>query len=406
MTTQLAIATKNISALALFLFLSSSYSHAKSLTATFDHGNRTWTCNGASGMRDCALKAHEGDSVTVTVINTLPGLFSVEITQDLKEVVGIDSGISGKFGIPSGVAPTSTSGGVSPAKPGPNEPPPPPDPHVAYDALLAKLRDIRGVLLGDFSRYEAADQDLTDAHATLLSVLTTNGMPANTTDASAALTILNAKKVPLGMSEDQFKVMWDQVNTLLAIAPVRRTDGPSATFTYDDRDFDVTIVIKALSPLIQNPQISTKAVVQLKGAWKVSTTTGFAISGLRDDHYTTTTETTGTGTTVNKAVREERDVISIPEVTLFLHVYPQAQRFAFSAGIGVAAEASGRMYLGCSYRLGRAGALTFGVAGGKVKRLSKNVNVDDLGEVDPEAARRDVYRGSFLFGYSWTLTGK
>jgi hypothetical protein len=376
--------------------------YAASVNATYDHATRSWTCNnGTANLGGCSIEVNEGDVVIVSVTNTLPGLFSYEITQDPKEVIGVGNDILKKFGIPS----SGGSGGGGAAK----HPLVAPQAALDYTDFLAKVRALRSSLLGDFSGYESLLTQVSLARSKLVATLVNAGMPAGTMASAEVLKALQDESVAIGTSDEKFKEFWDELDDLLAKAPVRKTSGPSATFEYDDRDFDIVLTIKPLNSLIQNPEITTKAVVRLRHGWKVSTTTGFALSGLRDDHYTTTSETTGTGTnavTVKKAVREERDQLSIPEATLFVHLYPKASNLAFSAGIGLAENASGRMYAGLSWRLGRAGALTFGVSGGKVKRLSKNINVNNLGEADPEATRRDVYKSSFMFGYSWTLTGK
>lgn len=386
----------------ILVFLFSFAANAKQFDAKYDHGKRQWNCNGTPAAGDCLLQVNELDTVSVSIVNTIPGLFSWDIQQDLKPVVGVSNSILKLFGIPVPQAPAGANNAARIAAMEILLAPPPDD---AYENLLIATDELRSALLGDFTDYALRFRYLTNARVQLLRALA----PAATSTAAEVLAALKARRVSILMTDAQFTAYWTELDDLIATAAVAPTNGPSKSFTYDDRDFDVNVLIKPVNDLVQNPPLETRSVVQLKNAWRISTTTGLAVSGLRDDHYTTRTETTGSGTTaVTKkiAVREDRDQVSVPEATLFVNLYPPACNWAFSAGMGVATNASGRIYLGASYRLGRAGALTFGVAGGKVKRLSKNVNVDDLGTVDPEASRRDVYRGSFMLGFSWSLTGK
>lgn len=183
--------------------------------------------------------------------------------------------------------------------------------------------------------------------------------------------------------------------------------------------FDIKIVWASTNPLIQAP-VSDSIPIRFP-TWKIVGATGFAFSGLSDDQYTFRTEvvTPASGTTpaVTKriAVREERDAY-LPEVTGFLHftkvgpLFNVAKSLQFlvprqlSVGGGLSAGPSGRVYLGLSWPLGRVGSLTAGLAGGPVKRLSKNVDTNNLGDSDPQASRRDILRTAVFFGVSFRVT--
>jgi hypothetical protein len=78
--------------------------------------------------------------------------------------------------------------------------------------------------------------------------------------------------------------------------------------------------------------------------------------------------------------------------------------YAFSFGVGLSTGISGRLYGGLSWIFGNRGALTLGVALGKVKRISENIDLKNLGaDVDPEATRRDVTEVAPFIALSWRL---
>ena len=373
-------------------------------TMVYDHGAQRWTCDGGTPqIAPCVATVNEGNVVSVTITNALPGLFSYLIEKKDREPEGLSNALAKKLGIPTD-QPAATGGGTQTAgaSTGPNI-------DQLYQNLLASLRAFRAsVLKPNFPGYQDKLTALRSAHDALLAGLRQDKtLASGTTAGSDVLKALKVKSVGISLTDDAFVTFWGHLEDLIADAPDTPTNGPSASFDYDDRDFDIVITIKALNPLLANPDIESRASVRLAHAFRVLTTTGLALSGLVDDHYTVVTETVN-GTDVRKARAERSDKISIPEATLFIHLTPfgSYSRLAASVGIGIASNASGRMYAGLSWRLGTAGALTFGVAGGNVKRLSRNVDVNNLGTVDPEATRRDVYRTSYMFGISWRLTGK
>jgi hypothetical protein len=394
------------------LSIASSAVGATQSTLIYDHSTRKWQCgSGLPQISPCVMSVYEGDVITVSIINTLPGLFSYEIKKTDREPEGLSNALAEKLGIPVDQKSGGTGGGV-----GPNGLALLPTTEQLYQDVLRSLRELKiAVVKEGFPGYADKIRALRAAHDALITDLRTNKhLAPGANSATEVLAALKAAGVTPSLTDDAFVEFWGHLQDLLADAPdAVAPDGPSGTFTYEDRDFDIEIIIKATNPLLSNPDIDTTSAIRLTHAFRVTTTTGFAISGLVDKHYTVVTETVGTGDDaheVRKAVEEERDKISIPEATLFVHLAPAGggkwSRAAISVGIGIANDASGRLYAGVSWRIGSAGAFTIGMAGGKVKHLSRNVDVDNLGEVDPEQSRRDVYRSSYMVGISWRLTGK
>jgi hypothetical protein len=116
-----------------------------------------------------------------------------------------------------------------------------------------------------------------------------------------------------------------------------------------------------------------------------------------------------------EVVEQERDMVW-PDVVLLVHVYNPQWSFsrwnhrvyplswvAPTFGVGLnTGSANGRFFGGASIRLGSAAAVTGGIAGGKVKRLSAGVNRSHLADgIDPEASRVDVFKTAWFVSVSW-----
>jgi hypothetical protein len=267
--------------------------------------------------------------------------------------------------------------------------------------------------------YSGFVTELADAHHSLIGELKpASNTPGDIVKAIRAILGDDLEK-RLGISETDLTTWFSSEIDLVTKASQGLGCSSAATF-HVDVPFDTLLEWKSSNALIKDPPGDTVPI--LFSAWQVAGSTGFAFSGLTDNHYTvrtvTVTPAQGSTAAVTKRVAvAESDDSYLPEVTGFVHFMRFGNALGcagrktcwmprqYSVGGGLSAGLSGRVYLGVSWPLGRVGSITLGAAGGQVKRLSKNVDRDNLGTTDPEASRRDVIRTSWFFGVSWRVLG-
>lgn len=401
---------KKIIPLLVILACSSTpvFAALKQHTVTYDHSTDTVSCDGVSG---CALLSVErGDVVVVSITNTVPTLFDYGIEQELLPARGLAKSvfddIVNRIKVP--VAPP----------PQPGVPAPSPTTlagvYVAYvDAARAFQRSLG---TPGFPNYTASLDALISARSALLT-------KANAATAQDVLGQLTVETVPLGVSGDEFVATFDAITKVIQAATPTLTNGPTQTFIYDAQDFKIKISAKAKTDFtfVTTPPREKIVTATLSDSFDIGMSSGLAISGLVDDVYTikTVTDTAEDGTTSERrtAVLEEQDTSASPEAAMFIHITPLGADFTrdwsswartvfprqLTLGLGLNSDVAARVYAGLSWKFGDVASLTAGVAGGRVKRLSNNVNRDDLGDVDPQASRRDIFRGSYFVGLSWRI---
>lgn len=367
---------------------------AQGASVQFDHHTGILSCGKeSSGPGACAMGVREGEPLTITFINSVPELLDrkVTITEQHKALRGTILEIL-KGGAVPGAA--KAGGGKPPERAVPTSL------QDAYDdAERAILRLSDAVSSADMEHFSRYKQHLRAAVTGLISA-------AGGADAVPD----KLKTVQLQRPASELPDWWRNVRALNAVSDATTTLPAETTFVVDD--LQIVVEFTSKNPLIKAPQPLKATVVQSSG-WQLSNSTGFAASKLVDDHYTVRTVTDKEATTTTpavthrEAIREEPDAAAA-EATYFIHLRYLGKRHAalpgeISFGVGLATGIKGRIYAGVSYPLGRAGALTFGIAGGMVKRLSRNVNRLNLGDADPEATRRDVFHSAPFVALSWRL---
>ena len=374
--------------------------------SVYDHEHHQMTCAGRVTGGGCRLTVDEGALVSLQVVRSVPGLLTAQVNKVDKEPDALSradfqkltGGVSG--GEPETVAEAFES---CPAE---------------CSSALGCFRAIRDRLDG---LQRSIDSNLTAYPGAICFVRSTavefleqigNPDPRNATAVQTAYfekLTADGQEAQAGDAE-AFREFWRKLDQLLSAAPTELADFRPYEVEYADRDFDLELTFAPINDLIRAPADGRRVQVRLRNGWGVSTATALMVSGLADDVYTTNAYTVTEGeteVTKHRAVRESRDVVS-PEIAFLVSLFPKPPsslgRSILSVGVGLGQGSGGRLYGTWGYRFGHAGSFHFGVAIGKVKRLSKNINVADLGDVDPNASRRDVMRPSVTIGISWRLT--
>jgi hypothetical protein len=370
------------------------------VAVTYDHASGTLSCDGASKVEGaCIVSLHEGDVVVIQVKNSVPGLFdmAVQKTDKAPEVApqafATAAGLSRAQPQPSTPAPTTSSqmsvdefiqsGGTSVTD--------------VYNSFVQALALLEHSLRVNVSEYPGAVRDVRRARVALLAAIQPTADDPLAVS-KAVLAGLKKEKSIVAVTERDLSDVWTKLDNFLRAAPSGLGDLAPQTFRYEDRDFDLAVDIKPNFDLFSIPTRHFVLPVQLAGAWTLRSTSGIALSGLYDEHYTKRTfiDTPATGTTPavthEEVVRERRDA-AYPEATLFLHIARQGRHDALSLGAGIATgNAAARLYLGYSHKLALAAAWSVGIAGGNVKRLSNGIDVKHPGTADPEQTRHDVFK--------------
>jgi hypothetical protein len=382
-----------IAVIALIIVPSASLYAIETVRIELDHRTGTLKCGSQQAAGICTATAPSSSEVNVAIIGTVPDLIepNVEVkarhTTDLQNIA--------KILFPAGSTPTTSpktsseqitramGQSVSSAT-------------QALDLVTNSIEGIQDAIYeGKMDPYPVLKQQLRIGVEALTKFA---GKKSMTVPAMFA-----AEKTPLPQNADP-ETWWKNV---LAIDAASNTlTSYARSFELED-DTDLIITFKSKNPLIKEPK-GAQATLRVND-WRLTTTTGFAGSGLIDDHFSfrTVTDKEATDTTAavthREAVREERDIANA-EATYFVHLDSLRAPFALSFGVGIGTGASGRLYSGLSWRLGNRGALTVGGALGQVKRLSKNIDEKNLGaNVDPEATRRSVMRAAPFLAVSWRL---
>lgn len=363
----------------------------------FNHADGTLTCGANVSSSACTLAAPEGASLAITLVNSAPELLERTVTIT-EQNAALRKKLLDMFNEPKN----------APAVTPPNKAANRIAAFVrsmatlqeAYTETERQVRDISNdVSSSEMSRFAADKGNLRKAVTALINL-------AGGRDAVPA----QLKTIQLERPSADIGEWWTNVQALNDVSDTPAPLQPETTFVTDD--LRILVEFKSRNPLIKAPQPLKATVVQSTG-WMLSSSTGFAASKLVDDHYTdrAVTDKAATDTTAavthREAVREQRDAAA-PEATYFVHMRRVNPLFgkvplAVSFGFGLATGVKGRLYTGFSLPLGRAGALTFGVAGGTVKRLSRNIDPKKLGDKDPEATRRDVFQGAPFVALSFRL---
>ena len=286
--------------------------------------------------------------------------------------------------------------------------PPAPEPTVqpAFNALLEAV-DATRLSMFNLSQYRDNVRSLRQRRRVLLDRLGVADDPNEVAKAVAARIKDEGFAPP---AESAVAEEWRRLTLgLKDAAPEFSIVGPQL-FAIGDRDLTITIEITPKSDYFGGPSQKGVVLAGLTQPWRITTTTGFVVSSLLDDSYTVkvlTDSTKSPPTTRNTALQEKQDKFRPPEAAFLLHVTPGwggfRDRFSGSFGLGITTGAAGRAYLGLTYRLGAAAAITAGAVGGKVKRLGNEVDPNDLGSVVPNDKLRDVYRTGWMVGLSWRI---
>jgi len=369
----------------------------KVLQVHFSHADQTYKVDNASWDHLAA----DGDTIDLTVDDTPLGLYEIHTQRINKADNSLGADIAKKLGLPD----LNPSGVPNPLG---GTPPP-----LDLFNFAKEAADNFNDLLAQPSLYRTQYAD-----ARLASRATTENLlkAASVSIGADADTIADAVSKLLGTS-----VPAATVKSAVRLMKALYGAGPLGSVrlgSFDaDQEFDLTISWKAPpdSPLRTPPD--ERMVVRFGTNFVFSTTGGFAFSRLVDHNYTTQTVEVTPATTDKPAVTkkiavQEKDDAASPDATLFVHVGGVGETFRkwpvfvprqLSFGVGIGSNASGRSYLGISWALARAASLTVGAAGGKVKMLSRNVEVQNLGTTDPQASRRDVFRITPFIGISWRI---
>lgn len=402
---------------ASMLFVCLTARTAIAYTVVYDHAADKFTCDG----KECAGPVPTGKVVTVFVRNSAPDLVTIQIQiteaqPDAETAEAIKKLFSPTAADSTGAA--AAAGGTA----------------TTFDTLRSRrasfladdtgpasvaeawalvregVRDLRRAVPNNLSGYPAAVKKVQQGLAFL-------AFEVGEIDDGAKFHAALAAKDPnlkIGLTADEMKTFWPEALKLGRIRPMLADFAPVAHRPADD--FTVTITFAGKNALI--PVAETRTLSLLAGtAVRIRTATGLAYSGLVDDHYTAITVVDTPATDTKPAVthregRRERRDQGTPELALLIHVgaesdqgyfsWPLVPR-AFSFGTGLTTGVSGRLYAGGTWNFGRFVHLTAGYAGGKVKRLSESVNLKNLGDIDPEATRRDVFDTSWFASFTVRL---
>ncbi len=384
--------------IALFLESTSAYA-IDTVSIKLDLRDVTLTCGGSARSGSCTAAARSGSEVAVDIVGGVPDLFdgSIKVTQRHSDE--LSKIITALF--PGGLTPKNTPPGAAVV----NKAMVPPSGNLdaAYVRLRKDLRAIHDAIAsGAMNSYPDLKDDLASA------VGEVKGFAAQ-----VQKTVPDALKGQSDLPSGDLTTWWNNVLALDAVSG-NLTSFKGQSFELED-DTDILIEFKSKNPPnpLIDPPPSVRAAVRLSD-WRIVTTTGFAASGLVDQHYTVRTiiDQAASGSTPavthREAIRETPDIANA-EATYFVHLsnLSDAARYypsTFSFGVGLGTGVSGRLYAGTSWQLGNRGNLTFGVALGQVKRLSNNIDPKHLDDgVDPEATRRTLTRAAPFVALSWRL---
>lgn len=378
---------------------------AKVIEVFFSHANQQFYTDATAATR-WDREVAQDDTIELSIIDTPVGIYEIKLERINKADNSLSAALAKKLGLPDVGFIMAVPGGAADTR----------SATETYNALAASSAAFNDVL-SQPSRYEREyDSHRVDFRRDFSRIITI----AQVTPSTDLDAMTNVVHTSLGAGAPAKET----IRKVLALARDLWTAGPLGNerlATYDaDQEFDVIITwtVPAGSSVKTPP--SQRMPVRFASNWIITSTVGMAASRLVDQNYTTRTITTpasGTTPEVTRkvAVREQDDHGSF-DGTMFVHVTPTGDwirrsywRFLprqLSLGIGIGAtDASGRIYTGVSWPLGRSASITFGAAAGKTKVLSRNVNVDDLGDVDPQASRRDVLRFAPFIGFSWRIAG-
>lgn len=376
--------------------------------AVYDHEKHQMNCAGRETGGPCRLTVDEGALVSLQVVRSVPGVLAAQIQKIDKTPDGLSQADFAKLtaGIAGGKPPQERNQEAAVAQCESSC-----DSALnCYKTLQPRINALQDTINNDLTQYSSA---ICELKASIRAFKNKIGNPDD--DAAAIQKAFFATLAADGQTgaagdADVFKTFYGKLEQLRRNAPDDLGQFTPYEAEYSDRDFDLVVTFTAINDLIKPPSDSRRVQVRLRNGWGVSTSTALMASGLSDDTFTTSTYTaTVNGASVEKhrAVREARDIAS-PEIAFLVNLVPKAPsmlgRSMLSVGLGLGQNNGGRLYGTWGHRFGQAGAIHFGFALGKVKRLSKNVNVEDLGNVDPNASRRDVMRPSLTIGISWRLT--
>ncbi|MEO8382482.1 MAG: hypothetical protein ABI779_22675 [Acidobacteriota bacterium] len=385
---------------------------AKGDFAIYDHEKHQMNCAGRTTGGPCRLTVDEGALVSLQVIHSIPGVLAVQIQKIDKTPDGLSqadfakltAGIAGGKPTAANVTPESFESSQCSASICNSA-------LSCYNEIQARIDALQGSIDNDLTEYGRAICDFTETTKAFKSKIGNPGDDAEKVQEAFFAKLAVAGQAGAAGAADTVKTFYGKVEQIRRNAPANLADFPAPyEVEYSDRDFDLVLTFTTINDLLTPPTDSRRVQVRLRNGWGVSTSTALMASGLSDDTFTTSAYTaTVNGASVEKhrAIREERDIAS-PEIAFLVNLVPKAPsmlgRSVLSVGLGLGQNNGGRLYGTWGYRFGQAGAFHFGFALGKVKRLSKNVDVEDLGDVDPNASRRDVMRPSFTIGISWRLT--
>lgn len=387
----------------VILLLITSFSEVGAYTITYDHKDRKFTCENGT---DCTTSVPVGKVVTVLIKDSVPDLLTAQV-----EITEIPPNRDTTAAIRAFLNPGGAAKGGAPPPPSKAGLPAPKTTKAAWQGLPSDVDSVRQAVPASLSDYPAAIRAVKEDVGSLIKNL-------KIVDDSQFLDRLKAEATAggfeIGMTDDQVKAFWLAVRQLAAASSSWSDFGPVSYRPASD--FTVTITFSGKNDLVPVSDTQTLSLVASTSV-AITTGTGLGFSGLVDDHYTsiTVTDQPASGTTPavthRQGVREQRD-IGTAEVVFLIHITGASDSGYFSeiwaprgisVGGGVSTGVSGRLYSGLTWNIGRLGFATVGVAGGKVKRLSASANLKNLGDVDPEATRRDVFTGSYFAGITLRL---
>jgi hypothetical protein len=364
----------------------------------------------AAGVKGCLVTAHEGAVIAVSVEHALPGLFTYTTESHERAVSLVSADLAGALGLSAPEPEEETAQAAdtfrTAAPAGAT-----PDPLILYGEVIAAFQELTATVNGSYTSgdYEKARRMLVDARAEFLKAL---AMPDESSAVAAAIAErATPQPLPADAGEQarlvarrealasDVKASWDAVREMLKTSPVKPASlGP---FLVTFREGEVDIALKIV-PTSANPTGVAREVaipVREKHGWGWSTSTGFAAAGLTDQNFSARTVTVTPATDTKEAVTrrelvaESSDRLRV-QPSIFLHLYPFGgawERVALTTGASLSPSTNAQVYAGASVRLGRIGTFTAGIAGGNVKRQSLNVDPRDLGDLDPQQTRRDVF---------------
>jgi hypothetical protein len=392
---------------ALFIQLVAATSaSAKIFDIHFNHADQKFYSDAVKKTQWDGI-VNQDDTINLTIDDSPLGIFDVHTKRINKADNSLSLDLAKKLGLPdfnAGVV-ASEQGGASTLE--------------LFQDAQANAAAFNEVL-GQPSRYATEYEDARDlargAFADLLKDVGAFASDDPDTISAAIVAKFDASTPKVTIAKAKIVSAVTLMKELFGAGPL----GSTSIATFDaDQEFDVIISFEKPKDSQLHTPPDQRMVVRFKSNWIISTTAGFGFSRLVDHTYTSRTVEVTPATTDKPAVTKkiavmEKDDVASPDAAMFVHVTPVGEAFRdrsifvprqLSFGVGIGSNASGRSYLGISWMLGRTASLTLGAAGGKVKMLSRNVDVDNLGTTDPQASRRDVFRITPFIGISWRIAG-